>query len=48
MACQATLAGSAPLHVSIVALPDAVISTLAGVFDVMNGASLMGLGGPGA
>jgi transcriptional regulator GlxA family with amidase domain len=33
------------MHVSIVALPDAVLSTLAGIYDVMNGASLMGLSG---
>ena len=31
------------LHVSLVALPDAVVSTLAGIYDVMNGAKLMGL-----
>ena len=36
--------GSNTLHVSLVALPDAVISTLAGILDVMNGAALMGLG----
>jgi transcriptional regulator GlxA family with amidase domain len=29
------------LQVSLVAVPDAVISTLAGVFDVMNGVALM-------
>jgi transcriptional regulator GlxA family with amidase domain len=39
--------GSAPLHVSLVALPDAVVSTLAGVYDVMNAAALMGLSGIG-
>jgi len=44
MAPRAALAGSTPLHVSLVALPDAVISTLAGIFDVMNGAALMSLG----
>lgn len=38
-----TPAGSSPRHVSLVALPDAVISTLAGIFDVMNGAALMGV-----
>ena len=48
MAGRATHAGSDALHVSIVALPDAVLSTLAGIYDVMNGASLMGLIGPGA
>ncbi|MFZ2103546.1 MAG: transcriptional regulator, partial [Oricola sp.] len=30
------------------ALPDAVISTLAGIYDVMNGVSMMGIAGPGA
>lgn len=40
--------GSAPLHVSLVALPDAVISTLAGLYDVLNGVALMGLTHPGA
>ena len=40
--------GSTPLRVSIVALPDAVISTLAGIFDVMNGVSMMGIASPGA
>lgn len=30
------------------ALPDAVISTLAGIYDVMNGVALMGLSSPGA
>jgi transcriptional regulator GlxA family with amidase domain len=37
--------GVSQLRVSLVALPDAVISTLAGIFDVMNGAALMGLFG---
>lgn len=27
---------SEPLHVSLVAIPDAVVSTLSGIFDVMN------------
>ena len=35
----------APRHVSLVALPDAVLSTLAGIHDVLNGAALMGLSG---
>jgi transcriptional regulator GlxA family with amidase domain len=30
-------------HVSLVALPDAVISTLAGIYDVLNGVAMMGL-----
>ena len=29
-------AGSEPLHVSLVAIPEAVMSTLSGIFDVMN------------
>jgi transcriptional regulator GlxA family with amidase domain len=33
--------------VTIVALPDAVISTLAGLYDVLNGAAMMGITGPG-
>ena len=36
------------MRVALVALPDAAISTLAGIYDVMNGPSLMGLAGPGA
>lgn len=43
-----TTTGSNTLHVSLVALPDAVISTLAGILDVINGAALMGLGEAGA
>jgi transcriptional regulator GlxA family with amidase domain len=31
--------------VSLVALPDAVVSTLAGLYDVLNGATMMGLTG---
>ncbi len=31
-------------HVSLVAIPDAVISTLAGIFDTMNARSLMDIG----
>ena len=48
MAGQVTFNGSNTLHVSLVALPDAVVSTLAGILDVMNGAALMGLGGANA
>lgn len=33
--------GTTPLHVSLVALPDAVISTLSGIYDVMNAFALM-------
>jgi len=45
MSPRPALTSTAPAHVSLVALPDAVLSTLAGVYDVMNGASL-GLGQP--
>lgn len=48
MARPTPLTGSAPLHVSLLALPDAVVSTLAGILDVINGAALMGLVRPGA
>lgn len=34
-------AGSAPLHVSLVAIPEAVISTLSGIYDVMNAFAIM-------
>ncbi len=30
-------------HISLVALPDGVVSTLAGIFDVMNSVALMGI-----
>jgi len=33
--------GSAPLHVSLVAIPEAVVSTLTGIFDVMNAFAVM-------
>ena len=36
------ISGSTTLHVSLLALPDAAVSTLAGIFDVMNGVALMG------
>ena len=47
MAKQTTHAGSQSLHVSLVAIPDAVLSTLAGIFDVMNGPALTQLMSPG-
>lgn len=47
MSRQANQIGSAPLRVCLVALPDAVISTLAGIYDVMNGVSMMGIATPG-
>jgi transcriptional regulator GlxA family with amidase domain len=34
-------AGSEPLHVSIVTIPEAVVSTLTGIFDVMNALAIM-------
>lgn len=40
---QSVYPGPDPLHVSLVALPDAVISTLSGIFDVMNAFALMGV-----
>ena len=42
MAKQSTHSGSNPLHVSLVALPDAVVSTLFGIYDVMNAFAMMG------
>jgi transcriptional regulator GlxA family with amidase domain len=35
--------GAAPRHVSLVALPDAVVSTLSGLYDIMNAFALMGV-----
>jgi transcriptional regulator GlxA family with amidase domain len=32
-----------PLHVSLLAIPEAVISTLSGIFDVMNAFEMMGM-----
>jgi transcriptional regulator GlxA family with amidase domain len=38
---------SQPLHVSLVAIPEAVVSTLSGIFDVMNAFTVMdSIGGP--
>jgi transcriptional regulator GlxA family with amidase domain len=50
MAKQPTQPGSNPRHVSLVALPDAVVSTLFGIFDVMNAFAVMGtsIGGSGS
>jgi transcriptional regulator GlxA family with amidase domain len=36
-----------PRHVSLVALPDAVVSTLFGIYDVLNAFALMGPSAPG-
>jgi transcriptional regulator GlxA family with amidase domain len=43
MATDGTHSGLRPLHVSLVALPDAVVSTLFGIFDVLNAFALTGL-----
>ncbi|WP_105386400.1 GlxA family transcriptional regulator [Neorhizobium alkalisoli] len=40
MSREATGAEIRPIHVSLVAIPDAVVSTLSGVFDVMNAFSV--------
>lgn len=48
MTRQSTSPGSDPRHVSLVALPDAVVSTLSGIYDVMNAFALMGLPNPKA
>jgi len=48
MTKPSTHVGSSPRHVSLVALPDAVLSTLAGILDVMNGVALMGMTHAGA
>lgn len=44
MARRPAAAGPAPLHVSVLALPEIALSTLAGIYDVMNGATLTALG----
>jgi transcriptional regulator GlxA family with amidase domain len=43
MTKQSGYSGPDPRHVSLIALPDAVVSTLSGIFDVMNAFALMGL-----
>lgn len=48
MAISSSYAGPDPRHVSLVALPDAVVSTLTGIFDVMNAFALMDMFGAGA
>src|SRR5690606_28196291 len=42
----ASRAARAAHHVALLALPDAVVSTLAGIYDVMNASALMGLSNP--
>ncbi|MEW5974783.1 MAG: helix-turn-helix domain-containing protein [Acidobacteriota bacterium] len=46
MATASPHAGPDPRHVSLVALPDAVVSTLTGIFDVMNAFALTDTFGP--
>lgn len=46
MARQSTGATKEPLHVSLLALPDAAISTLVGMYDVLNAAGLHSLNAP--
>lgn len=48
MARPTPLTGSTSLHVSLVALPEASVSTLAGILDVMHAPALLGIGGAGA
>lgn len=48
MTADGTGTGPAPLQVSVVALPDAVVSTLTGIFDVLNAFELMDIGPAGA
>lgn len=43
MAKPSAQAGPNPRHVSLVALPDGVVSTLFGIFDVINASALMGM-----
>jgi transcriptional regulator GlxA family with amidase domain len=40
--------GSSPRHVSLVALPDAAVSTLFGIYDVINAFAMMGASNVGA
>ena len=47
MTKRSTRAGSNTLHVSLVALPDAVVSTLFGIFDVMNAFAVMDVSNAG-
>lgn len=48
MTTHSTHAGPNPRHVSLVALPDAVVSTLFGIFDVMNAFALMDMSTAGS
>jgi transcriptional regulator GlxA family with amidase domain len=48
MATQTLDPGSGTRHVSLVALPDAVVSTISGIFDVMNAFALLEMPTPQA
>jgi transcriptional regulator GlxA family with amidase domain len=48
MTRQTDHTGTKPLRVALVALPDAVISTLAGMYDVLRAASIVGNSAPAA
>lgn len=50
MTRPSTPSGSDPRHVSLVAVPDAVVSTLFGIYDVLNAFAVMDIAhaGPGA
>jgi transcriptional regulator GlxA family with amidase domain len=48
MTKHSTHSGANPRHVSLVALPDAVVSTLFGIFDVMNTCVVMGMSNAGS
>ncbi|WOD11363.1 helix-turn-helix domain-containing protein [Pseudomonas sp. NyZ704] len=45
---QDCLSPGAPHHVSLVAFPEAVMSTITGIYDVLNAITMMGIGQPGA
>jgi transcriptional regulator GlxA family with amidase domain len=47
MALSPILSGPPPRHVSLVALPDCVVSTLFGIYDVLNAMALMASSNPG-
>ena len=48
MASQPSPSGSSPRHVSLLAIPDASVSTLFGIFDVLNAFALLRLSPAGA
>jgi transcriptional regulator GlxA family with amidase domain len=48
MASSVPAPAAGSLHVSLLALPEASVSTLAGIFDVLHGPALLGMGAPDA